>query len=98
MGGLLLERTTIAFVIFEALEQDFDFVADLDVLVFEFVGGDGAFGLVADVHKDDLGFDFEDATLDDGSLGDSRKEPAIRSASVAFALITVVYGLGALGG
>jgi hypothetical protein len=60
VGGFLFGEDDHAFVIFEAFEEDFDFVADLDVFVFEFVGGDGAFGLVADVDEDDLGFDFED--------------------------------------
>ena len=50
------------------LEENFDFVADLDVLVFEFVGRDGAFGLVADVHEDDLRLDFKDPAFDDGSF------------------------------
>jgi hypothetical protein len=70
VGGLLLGEDDHAFVVFEAFEEDFDLVADLDVFVFEFVGGDGPFGLVADVHEDDLRFDFEDLAFDDGSFGE----------------------------
>ena len=44
------------------------FVAYLDVFVFEFIGRDRAFGLIADIDEDNLGFDFEDSALHDGPL------------------------------
>ncbi len=68
VGGLLLGEDDHAFVVFQALEEHFDFVAYLDVFVFEFIGRDRAFGLVADIDEDHLGFDFEDSALHDGPL------------------------------
>ena len=69
MGGFLLGENDHAFVIFEAFEEDFHLIAYLDVFIFELVGGDSSFGLVADIDEDDLWFDFEDLAFDDGSFG-----------------------------
>ena len=73
VGGFLLGENDHALIVFEALEEHFDFVADFDFLILEFVGWDGAFGLVADVHEDDLRADFEDGSLDDGSFTEIRE-------------------------
>ena len=55
------------------LEEDFDFVADLEVFdVVEFGAGDDALGFVADVHQDFLGADFEDVTFDYFARGEAR--------------------------
>ena len=70
VGSFFLGEDDHAFIIFQFFEEDFDLVTDLDVFVFEFVGGDGSFGLVSDVHEDDLWLDFEDLTFDDGSFGE----------------------------
>jgi hypothetical protein len=69
VGGFLLGENDHAFVVFEAFEEDFDLIAYLDVFIFEFVGGDGSFGLVADIDEDDLRFDFKDLAFDDRSFG-----------------------------
>ena len=67
--GLLLGEDDHAFVVFEALEEDFDFVADFERLdVIKFAAGDDAFALVADVHQDFAGADFEDASFDDAAF------------------------------
>ena len=64
--GLFLGEDDHAFLVFEFLDEDIDFVADLDGLdVVEFVGGDDAFAFVADVHEDFLGADFDDGAFDD---------------------------------
>ena len=69
VGGLLLGEDDHALVVFEALEEHFDFVADLEVFdVIEFAQGDDALGFVADVHEDFARADFEDASFDDAAL------------------------------
>ena len=70
MRGLFLGEDDHALIVFEAFEEDFDFVADLNVLVFKLVGRDGPFRFVADVHQDDLRLDFQNAALDDGAFGE----------------------------
>lgn len=67
VGGLFLGEDDHAFIVLEFFEENFDFVADFDFLILEFVRWDGAFGFVADVHEDDLGADFEDRAFYDGS-------------------------------
>jgi hypothetical protein len=69
LGGLLLGEDNHALVVFEALEQDFDLVADLDILrVFEFGGGDNSLALVSDVHEKLPWSDLKDVSLDDTSF------------------------------
>ena len=59
-----------AFLVFEFLDQDINFVADLDGLdVFKFLGGDDALAFVADVHQHFLGADFDDVAFDDIACG-----------------------------
>ncbi len=70
VGGLFLGEDDHALVVFEFFEQDFDFVADFDFLVLEFIGRDGSFGFVADVDENDLGADFENRALDDRSFAE----------------------------
>ena len=63
---LLLGEDDHALLVFELLDQDIDLVADLDGLdVFKFVCGDDALALVADVHEDFFGADFDDGAFDD---------------------------------
>jgi hypothetical protein len=66
VGGLFLGEDDHAFVVFEAFEEDFDFVAHFDFLVFKFADRDGSFGFVSDVHEDHLGFDVENRAAHDG--------------------------------
>ena len=73
VGGFLLGENDHALVVFEALEKHFDFFADFDFLILEFIGWDCAFGLVADVHEDDLRANFEDRSLYDGSFTEFRE-------------------------
>ena len=69
VGGLLLREDDHALVVFEALEEHFDFVADFESLdVLELVRRDDAFGFVTDVHQDFAWADFEDSSLDDATL------------------------------
>ena len=83
--GLFLGEDDHAFLVFEAFDEDFDFVADFEVFdVFEFVGGDDAFGFVADVHEHFAGTDFEDAAFNDAALAElatwiSRSVPSFQS-------------------
>ena len=68
--GLFLGEDDHAFLVFEFLDEDIDFVADFDGFdVVEFVGGDDAFAFVADVHEDFLGADFDDGAFDDLACG-----------------------------
>ena len=68
--GLFLGEDDHALLVFEFLDQDVDLVADLDGFdVVEFVAGDDAFALVADVHQDFLGADFDDGAFDDFASG-----------------------------
>ena len=68
VGSLLFGENDHAFVVFEFLEEYLDLVTDLNVFIFEFVGGDGSFGFVTDVNEDDLRFDFKNATFNDRSF------------------------------
>ena len=69
VGGFLLRELDHALVVLEALEEDFDFVADLKVLhVVELGGWDDALGLVADVHEDFAGTDFKDMAFYDAAF------------------------------
>jgi len=70
VGGLFLGQDDHALFIFEFLEEDLDFVADFDFVVFEFVGGDGSLRLVAHIDEDDLGADFKDGTFDDRAFAE----------------------------
>ena len=67
--GLFLGQNHHAFVILKALEQDLDFVANLDVGgVFELARRDDPFALVPDVHEKFPRADFEDVSFDDAAL------------------------------
>ena len=68
VGGFFFRQDHHALVVFQFLEENLDFVADLDVFVLKFVGGNSAFRLVTDIDQNDLRFDFEDAALNDGPL------------------------------
>jgi hypothetical protein len=96
VGGLFLREDDHAFIVFEAFQENFDFVADLNVFVFELVGGDGAFGFVTDVNEDDLRFDFKDATFNDRSFVEFAEGSCdhLRESLCAHAM----YGLGVLEG
>jgi hypothetical protein len=98
VGGLLLGEHDHAFVVFEAFEEDFDLIADLDVFIFELVGGDGPFGLVADVDEDDLRFDFEDLAFDDGSFGELAERTCDQVCECSGCAHYVVTGCECLGG
>ena len=65
VGGFLFREDDHALIVFEFLEEDFDFVSDFDVLVFKFCALDGTFGFVSDIYQHDLWLDFEDAPVDD---------------------------------
>src|SRR5205809_551841 len=68
--SLFLRQDDHAVLVFEFLNQDVDLIADLDGFdVFKFVGGNGAFAFVADVHEDFLGADFDDGAFDDFACG-----------------------------
>ena len=68
--GLFLREDNHALFVLELLDQDVDLIADFDGLdVIEFVAGDDAFALVADVHEDFLGADFDDGAFDDITIG-----------------------------
>ncbi len=67
MHRLFAGKNDHPFVILEALEEHFDFIADLErVGVVEFVDIDDALGLVANVDEDFARAHFENAALDDG--------------------------------
>ena len=68
MGGLFLGKDDDAFVVFEAFQKDLDLVPHFDFLVFKLGNGNSAFGLVADVHQNDLGTDFLDGSGNDGTF------------------------------
>ena len=80
VGGFLLGEDDHALVVFEFLEEDFDFVADFDFLVLEFGGRDGSFGFVADVDEHDLRADFEDGPLTIDPSRNSRNLESIKAA------------------
>ncbi len=69
--GLFARQAGFAEAVFDGIQPDFDFIADLDfqlaVVVVELFDGDGAFGLQAGV-DDDLGRgDLDDGSGDDGT-------------------------------
>ena len=68
LGGLVLGEHERAFFVFPALHQGFHFVphlgGDFALRGGEFVDGDLAFGLVADVHHDEVLGDGDDAAFD----------------------------------
>jgi hypothetical protein len=68
MGGLFLGKDDDAFVVFEAFQKDFNLVPHFDFLVFKLGNGNSAFGLVADVHQNDLGTDFLDGSGNNGTF------------------------------
>ena len=68
MGGLFLGKDDDTFVVFEAFKKDLDLVPYFDLLVFKLGNGNSAFGLVADVHQNDLGTDFLDGSGNDGTF------------------------------
>ena len=68
MGGLFLGKDDDAFVVFEAFQKDFNLVPHFDFFVFKLGNGNSAFGLVADVHQNDLGTDFLDGSGNNGTL------------------------------
>ena len=69
IGGLLLRENDHAFVVFETLEEHFDFVADFERLdVVELRRRDHAFGLVTDVDENFARPDLENAPLDDAAF------------------------------
>ena len=58
-------------VVFEALQENFDFIADLQGVGFiEFRERDDALRFVSDVHEDFVVAHFEDAAFDQHSLGE----------------------------
>jgi hypothetical protein len=73
VGGFLFGEDNHALVVFETLEEDFNFVADFEFFIFELVGRDGSLGFVTDVYKDDLRADFKDRSLNDGSFTEFRE-------------------------
>ena len=68
VGGFLLGEHDHALVIFEFYEKHFDFVTLFDFLVFKFCDWDSPFGLVTDVHEDNLGFNGDNGSVDNGSF------------------------------
>ena len=42
MGGLLFGKDNQSFIIFEALKENFNFVTDFDVFIFELGNRDGS--------------------------------------------------------
>ena len=65
VGGFLLGEDDHAFVVLEALQEHFDFVADVDVFIFKLGRRNSTLRFVADVDEDDLRLDFKDASFDD---------------------------------
>ena len=69
ISGLLLRENDHAFIIFEALEENFDFVAHFHGLdVFKFVRGDNALRFVADIDQDFARANFQNASFDDAAF------------------------------
>src|SRR6185436_12615802 len=63
---LLLGENHHAVLVFEFLDEDIHFITDFHgVDVDKFIGGHDALTLVADVHENFLGPDFDDETFDD---------------------------------
>ena len=64
--SLLLGEDNHAFTVLELFDEHIDAIANLDGFdVGKFVGGDDSLALVADIHQDFLGADFDDGSLDD---------------------------------
>ncbi len=69
LGRFFFREDDHALVVFETLEEDLDFVTDLDGFRFiKFGGGNHALALVADVHEEFPGSDLKDMSLDDTSF------------------------------
>src|SRR3954469_20714663 len=64
--GFLLRKNDGAFLVFEVLEEDFDFITDLEVgMILELFERDGAFGLETNIENDNVLADRLDFGLDD---------------------------------
>src|SRR6185312_3126921 len=75
---LLLGENDGAFLVLEVFEEDFDFVARLQVrVVFELLERHGAFGFESDVEDDHVVPDLQDLALDDFALVDGRERPGV---------------------
>ncbi len=69
--GALAREDDHALVVFEAFEENVDFVADFEgVRIIELGDGDDAFGFVADVHEDFPGADLQDVAFDNGAFAE----------------------------
>ncbi len=69
VGGFFLREHDHSLVIFEPLEEHFDFVANLQILhVVKFGERNDAFGFVADVHEHFARTDFQDAAFNDAAF------------------------------
>ena len=69
LGCLLFGENDHALVIFEAFEENFDFVAEFNGFGFvEFRGGDHAFAFVSDIHEEFPWSDLKDVALDDATF------------------------------
>ena len=71
-AGLVARQDGFAKRVLDALQIDFDFVADIDVggnaRHREFLEGDAAFGLQADIDHGEVVLDGDDGALDDGAF------------------------------
>ena len=77
--GFLLRQDDRAFLILEVLEQDFDFVARLEVgMVLELFERNAAFGFEADVEHDHVVADLEHLALHDLALVDRRERAVVQ--------------------
>ena len=69
--GLLARQAGFAVAVLDAVERDFDVVADADfdlaAVVLELLDGDDGFALQAGVDDHDVGSDFDDAAHQDGA-------------------------------
>ena len=72
--GLLAREACFAGAVFDAVQRDFDVVADGDfdfaALVLELLDGDDGFGLESCAHHDDVGTDFDHASGEDLARAD----------------------------
>ena len=76
--GLFVGHNRIAFAVLEALEEDLDLLADLQLAdVHELVCGDDPLGLGTNVENDFIVADLGDDALDDGTF-DEALELALR--------------------
>ena len=77
--GLFLRENDHALFVFELLDEDIDFIADLDGLdVFEFAAGNDAFAFVTDINEDFFGTDFDDGAFDDIACGKGQRAPLLQ--------------------